>query len=365
MLRMGGPRGVAGVTTNLLWDETSSFGDVVLESTQGGGSVSYSLGADGELISQNRGSGPAFYLTDGRRNVTALADSTGTITDTYRFDAYGNLLNSQGSTVNNYQYRSQQTDAASGLQYLRARYYSPKVGRFLSRDIAAYRFDDPVEINRYTYAAADPINGFDPLGLADLIEEGEAQGNVEQKVYEDYRVAYQEEKGLACLYAVSRARILQALLLWDGSRRFAFGNNLDKIFSASYLNYTVAAAELLLTRPTADPIKRADEYEYFPSRLVIGISRNGVSKLGNSSVRDTISGWVNSPEQLIFGTFSGVDKDWHAERMIISNAVPFWEILSIGAGWRVCWTCQGVLNTLVTPEGDTPRICNPKPGIAP
>ena len=60
-------------------------------------------------------------------------------------------------------YIDERFDPETGLQYLHARYYDPKLGRFLSPDTW-----DPtlpgVDINRYAYAANDPINGSDPLG---------------------------------------------------------------------------------------------------------------------------------------------------------------------------------------------------------
>ena len=60
-------------------------------------------------------------------------------------------------------YINERFDPETGLQYLHARYYDPKLGRFLSPDTW-----DPtmpgVDINRYAYAGNDPINGSDPLG---------------------------------------------------------------------------------------------------------------------------------------------------------------------------------------------------------
>lgn len=50
------------------------------------------------------------------------------------------------------------------LYSLRARYYNPSIGRFLSRDAAAYNFRNPVELNRYGYAASNPVMYSDPSG---------------------------------------------------------------------------------------------------------------------------------------------------------------------------------------------------------
>jgi RHS repeat-associated protein len=62
-------------------------------------------------------------------------------------------------------YRGEQYDPDLSLYYLRARYYNPATGRFLSADPLADEGQ-----RRYVYAAADPVDGMDPNGSEDLIE---------------------------------------------------------------------------------------------------------------------------------------------------------------------------------------------------
>ncbi len=150
--------------TNYLWDEASTSGDVVQE-TDGNGvtQASYVLGDD-ELLAQTRSGAVSYDLSDGQNNVRLLTDGNGAVTDHYTYDAYGNLLSSQGTTVNPYRYTGQQLDSLTGLYDLRARYYDPTSGRFLSRDTAGIDVSNPVEVNRYSYAQDDPINLIDPSG---------------------------------------------------------------------------------------------------------------------------------------------------------------------------------------------------------
>lgn len=61
-------------------------------------------------------------------------------------------------------YTGQQFDDATGLYYLRARYYNPDVGRFLSRDSVYPDQKDTGQLHRYGYGANNPINGMDPSG---------------------------------------------------------------------------------------------------------------------------------------------------------------------------------------------------------
>jgi RHS repeat-associated protein len=99
-----------------------------------------------------------------------LTNSNGTVTDEYEYDAYGNSFTKSGTTPNNYLYRGEQYDSDLGLYYLRARYYNPATGRFLSRDPEAGKPIDPKTLHKYLYANGDPINGIDPMGREDLVE---------------------------------------------------------------------------------------------------------------------------------------------------------------------------------------------------
>jgi RHS repeat-associated protein len=96
--------------------------------------------------------------------VRQLTNSAGTITDTYDFDSFGNKINSTGTTPNNYLYRGEQFDPDLNLYYLRARYYNPLTGRFMSRDAYDGLPWLPVTLHRYLYAGGEPVNLADPSG---------------------------------------------------------------------------------------------------------------------------------------------------------------------------------------------------------
>jgi RHS repeat-associated protein len=87
------------------------------------------------------------------------------LSDSYDYDAFGNKINSTGTTPNNYLYRGEQFDSDLGMYYLRARYYNPLSGRFLSVDSRSGQGQ-----RRYAYADADPVNGMDPSGNEAIIE---------------------------------------------------------------------------------------------------------------------------------------------------------------------------------------------------
>jgi RHS repeat-associated protein len=103
--------------------------------------------------------------------------SAGAVTDSYIYDAFGNTVGRTGTTVNSYQYRGEQFVSSLGMYYLRARYYAPRTGRFLSADkyegeeIAACdcsSLSQRVPLvgthHLFEYSNADPVNYSDPTG---------------------------------------------------------------------------------------------------------------------------------------------------------------------------------------------------------
>lgn len=151
------------VVTNYLVDTNQAFSQVLEEQTPSGAvTASYVYGH--QRLSQKRGATLAYYHQDGLGSTRALTNATGEITDTYTYNAFGTLAGRTGSTVNPFRFAGEQLDASTDLYYLRARYYSPRTGRFLSADTFAGLQLDPRTIHKYGYANGDPVNNVDPSG---------------------------------------------------------------------------------------------------------------------------------------------------------------------------------------------------------
>jgi RHS repeat-associated protein len=113
---------------------------------------------------------PASTGFDGHGSVRFLTDSTGAITDTYDYDAFGNLLAQTGATLNNYLFAGEQFDPVLGVYFNRARYYDQRAGRFWSTDTWDGNDEDPISLHKYLYVSANPVNRVDPSGHEGLGE---------------------------------------------------------------------------------------------------------------------------------------------------------------------------------------------------
>ena len=97
----------------------------------------------------------------------------------YNYDAYGNEIEQNPTDTNPYRYCSENYDTETGLIYLRARYYDPELGRFLT--------EDPVKdgLNWYVYCGNNPVNFVDPSGMKPIPQEAAAMA---EHIYGDYNM---------------------------------------------------------------------------------------------------------------------------------------------------------------------------------
>jgi len=89
-----------------------------------------------------------------------LTDSAGNVIINYDYDAFGNEKNLDANDTNPFRYCGEYFDTETGNIYLRARYYAPNVGRFISEDPIRYG------TNWYIYANNNPLRFIEPWGLA-------------------------------------------------------------------------------------------------------------------------------------------------------------------------------------------------------
>ncbi|MDQ3803118.1 MAG: hypothetical protein M3416_04615, partial [Acidobacteriota bacterium] len=162
-------RTAGGVTTRYLVDTNNHTGHAQVVEELVGGVVRRQYTYGHSLVSQRQLVGGewrvSFYGYDGHGSVRYLTDAAGAVTDTYTYDAFGNLLARTGATPNDRLYAGERFDAEVGLYHLRARDMNPASGRFLTMDLLAGSTSDPQTLHKYLYALNDPTNKLDPSGL--------------------------------------------------------------------------------------------------------------------------------------------------------------------------------------------------------
>ncbi len=141
----------------------------VLAETDGNGNISaYYIHGLG-LISKILPDGTAYYYHyDSRGSTVALTDVAQNVTDAYAYDPFGRVVNSTGTTPNPFRYvgRYGLMDEGNGLTYIRARYYTPELGRFITKDSLTGKDTDSQSLNRYVYALNNPVMLVDINGLS-------------------------------------------------------------------------------------------------------------------------------------------------------------------------------------------------------
>jgi RHS repeat-associated protein len=120
----------------------------------------------GERLADWTGSGSnlRIYGTNGHRDVTWLASSTGTVSQALRYDPWGNPRAAVPSGYSPFRFQGAWFDATTSLNWVITRWYAPSLGRFISEDALLGTPEAPPSRHLYAYAAGEPIGRWDPDG---------------------------------------------------------------------------------------------------------------------------------------------------------------------------------------------------------
>jgi len=140
----------------------------VLVKTEASGTQTYYVYGLG-LIGQETGGEYTSYHFDLRGSTVALTDESGQVLERFQYSPYGLLVSGEASRTPflfNGMY-GVMTDS-NGLYYMRARFYSPSIRRFVNQDILLGRITEGQTLNRYAYVTGRPVSFVDPFGLGTL-----------------------------------------------------------------------------------------------------------------------------------------------------------------------------------------------------
>jgi RHS repeat-associated protein len=151
---------VGATTTHFALDVAGGLPEVIYTS-QGD---AY-LHLPGVIVAESAASERHYLLPDGLGSVRQGVDETGAVVAYHEYDPYGNpALPAARSTP--YGFTGEWWEAEVGLLHLRARWYAPEIGRFITRDPWMGNLLDPESLYpSYAYVGNNPVNRIDPSGL--------------------------------------------------------------------------------------------------------------------------------------------------------------------------------------------------------
>ena len=135
-------------TTAFTWDVAGGLPLVLEDETS-----AYVYGPGGLPLERISGNTPLWFHHDQLGSTRVLTNATGQTVATYAYTPYGNVSNSSGTVSTPLLYASQYRDSESGLYYLRARYYDPSTGQFLTQDPLS-----AITLTPYGYATNNPMS---------------------------------------------------------------------------------------------------------------------------------------------------------------------------------------------------------------
>ncbi|MCG9969970.1 hypothetical protein L9W92_18420, partial [Pelotomaculum terephthalicicum JT] len=121
----------------------------------------------GRLLSRIDPVDTVYYHQDGLGSISVITDVYSNPLNRYTYDAFGSPRSVSESVYNTFRFTGEPYDA-NGLIYLRARYYNPVTGRFLSQDTLQGKLNDPLSQNRYVYCGNNPVLYVDPSGHLEI-----------------------------------------------------------------------------------------------------------------------------------------------------------------------------------------------------
>jgi len=138
-----------------------SSGGQLMHKSEGGVKTDY-IYAGNQLIAKKQGTAVHYVHTD--LLGSPIDGITGSTSYTENYKPWGEKVDHPVQLSNDIGYTGHQSDIATNLTYMQARYYDPVVGRFMAVDPVDFSPDNPMSFNRYSYVNNNPYRYTDPTG---------------------------------------------------------------------------------------------------------------------------------------------------------------------------------------------------------
>jgi RHS repeat-associated protein len=152
---------VDGIETRYVQDISIGLEQVLVETT-GENVTLYTYGI--ARLAQVQGSAFEWFLGDALGSVRQVVDNSGDVLLAQGYTPFGLVHSESGTGSSGYGFTGEQADP-TGLVYLRARYYDPRLGRFVGVDLFPGYAELPATLHGYLYCLNNPVNAVDPGGL--------------------------------------------------------------------------------------------------------------------------------------------------------------------------------------------------------
>ncbi|MGB3410200.1 MAG: RHS repeat-associated core domain-containing protein [Microthrixaceae bacterium] len=184
---------------NLGYETPDSWDPVVVSDT-----LQVGTGPDGGQVSL----GNSVTTTNFHGDLAAATDTDGSVY-TQSFDTFGQ---NTGPTQGMFGFQSDLTEPVDGLVWMGARFYDPTTASFTSRDTYPGDVTDPITLNRYLYANANPTSNHDPDGHmgVKLTAEDRIRANIMEGPVQTQALAMYTALGVARLFMLTDAGVVLA-----------------------------------------------------------------------------------------------------------------------------------------------------------
>ena len=212
-----------GATTRYVLDLSTGTSRVIMEMDGNNNPLHYYIYGLGLLARIDPDNTVHYYHANSVGSIIAITDQSGNVTHSYRYDAFGGVLEENEADDNPFKFVGYYgvMEEAGGLYYMRERYYDPAQGRFLSEDAVW-------TTNLYVYADNNPLLFIDPNGTSTWSRIGSAL----------------KDTGYFALYTVSLGNVYADKM--DASVRL--GNALGKDLGPKVMNVLVPGSGVVAER---------------------------------------------------------------------------------------------------------------------